>query len=201
MKCDEIKYQLPDFVRGKVSDVERATILEHLGSCQSCAADEELFRTVQQRIEKEIEWMPDKQYWVNLLPQIHSRIENKNPSPIFSWLIKFALPAAAAIAFIFVTLEYLPVTLDNSKIFQSEIAQLPESELQDYAEQQSVVGLLETKMQFNGTTSVTEDKIILKQLVKEEKHPTSIIDDDALIDNINDEYAEKIVSIIEKKSI
>jgi hypothetical protein len=118
--------------------------------------------------------------------------------------MQIALPAAAAIVLVVLSLQLLPaVNGNNSQDIQADIKQLPNEELHDYLQQQSIVGAEESYDYADNIVSSDADKIVVKELLQEGNSLTAYLnaDQEILYDAINDQTAEEVVSILENKSV
>ncbi|MDI6766507.1 MAG: zf-HC2 domain-containing protein [Bacteroidota bacterium] len=201
MNCDKVKFQLPDFVRGNLSNQDQVIVIEHIKKCESCRSEVDSLSEVIQVIQQENTWSPADNYWLSLLPRIHKRMEERSKLIMPKLLIKYAVPVMAAVAFIIITLEYLPTSFQISEQgSQLELTQLSQSELQDYMDQQSIVGVTENQLLINGTKVSEDDAAVLKDFAEEENYSlVNDLDYDSLLEVIGEQEELSIVSILEKK--
>lgn len=201
MSCKNIRYQLPDFIIEKLSPADEATIREHIKYCESCQSEVASLREAINIIQKENIWSPNNNYWVSLLPRIHKRIEERSNGTLPNRLIKYAVPMMAAIAIIIGIVGYLPSYVQRIQLdAQTELTQLPQSELQDFMDQQPSDGMTEDQSLISGTMVSGDDIVILKSLAEEEYYSlVNELDYDSLLEAIGGQDAESIVSILEKK--
>lgn len=201
MNCDKIKYQLPDFVRGKLSNQDQVTVIEHIKNCESCRWEVDSLRTVFRAVRQDNAWSPADNYWLSLLPRIHKRMEERSKLTLSNRLVKYAVPVMAAVAIVIATLEYLPTYFQRTQIdAQLELAQLPQTELQDFMDQQSIVGVTGTQSSINGSMASEDDIAVLKDIAEEENYSlVNDLDYDSLLEVIGEQEERSIVSILEKK--
>ncbi len=201
MTCTDIKYTLADYLRGKVTQEEYSCITAHLAVCGSCRLDAESLSSVLELVKDEKPWTPSDAYWINILPKIHQRLQDRKVKYLPDWAVRFALPMAAAIAFIIFSAKYFNTPpLETNQTVQSVLAQLPKDELQYYVEQQSIVGVIGDQISNNGSNVSDDDKLILKNIIQVGNYSTeSEFDYESLLDSISEQEASNIISILEKK--
>lgn len=201
MKCIDIKHTLTDYLRGKVSQDEYRHISDHLADCQSCRSEAEELSAFIELVKDEKTWAPSDAYWTNILPKIHQRLQNRKGKYLPDWVARFVLPLSAAIVLIIFSVRYfVTTTLETSHTIQSALTQIPADELQYYVEQQSIVGVIGDQVSPNGSIISEDDKIILKNIVQNESYLYEGDGDyDWLLDAINENEVDNILTIIEKK--
>lgn len=204
MNCKDVQYRLPDFIRGEITESESKYISGHLLTCKRCSNELESLKILFVHIGKEKSWQPSDLYWNTLLPRINNRIQTTSKWLPYSRIMQLALPIAAAIVLVVLSLQLLPaVNGNNSQRIQADIKQLPNEELHDYLQQQSIVGAEESYDYADNTISSDVDKTIVKELLQEDNSLSSYLDTDQeiLYDAINDQTAEKVVAILENKIV
>ena len=83
MNCNEIQYQLPDYLAGKLSGEEQTFVSEHIASCRSCRMEAEHLAALIVEIKRAAPWAPPRAYFDSLLPRIHQRIDEKTDRGLF----------------------------------------------------------------------------------------------------------------------
>ena len=204
MNCKDVQYRLPDFIRSEITESESKSISDHLMTCNQCSNELESFRILFMHIGKEKSWQPSDLYWNTLLPRINNRIQTTSKWLPYSRIMQIALPFAAAIVLVVLSLQLLPeVNENNSQSIQADIKQLPNEELHDYLQQQSIVGAEVSYDYADNIVSSEVDKSVVKELLQEDNSLSSYLDTDQeiLYDAINDQTAEKVVAILENKIV
>ncbi len=204
MNCKDVLCRLPDFIRSEITEGESKSISNHLMTCKQCSNELETLKIFFIQIEKEKAWQPSDLYWNTLLPRINNRIQSTSKWNPYTRIMQIALPAAAAIVLVVLSLQLLPaVNGNNSQDIQADIKQLPNEELHDYLQQQSIVGAEESYDYADNIVSSDADKIVVKELLQEGNSLTAYLnaDQEILYDAINDQTAEEVVSILENKSV
>ena len=202
MNCKDVQYRLPDFIHGEITESE--SISNHLLTCKRCSNELESLKILFVHLSKEKSWQPSDLYWNTLLPRINNRIQTTSKWLPYSRIMQIALPFAAAIVLVVLSLQLLPaVDGNNSQSIQADIKQLPNEELHDYLQQQSIVGAEESYDYADNTISSDVDKTVVKELLQEENSLSSYLntDQEILYDAINDQTAEKVVAILENKIV
>ena len=200
MKCKDIQYRLPDLLRHKVTEDEYKSFAAHIDSCKQCHDEYESIKIMISEIDKDKLWQPSNTYWNTLLTRIHYRIESKPKSPVYERFIQYAIPAAAAVILIVITLQLIPLRNGMNRLsMQNQIAQLPSEELQDYLHQQSIFGVDESVISTDNISYSDVDKIIMKEILDEGHSVSTYLNnnDEILYETITDQTADKVVSIIE----
>jgi hypothetical protein len=203
MTCTDVKYTLADYLRGKVSQQEYRDVRDHLAVCELCRSEAEGLSSFFELVKDEKHWTPSDAYWINIIPKIQQRLEDRRVKYLPAWAVRFALPMAAAIALIIFSFKYFNTApLETNQTVQSALAQLPQDELQYYVEQQSIVGVIGDQISNNGSIVSEDDKLILKNIIQVGNYSTeSEFDYESLLDSLSEQEANNIVSILEKKLV
>lgn len=109
INIEEIKLLLPDYITGSLGEEEKQKVEAALGSEPSL---KELYTVMKDALDfagiVQAE-EPSPQYWNNLLPRIHQKIDEKESRKSFSHAWKILLPAAAVILiFIIFRISFTP---------------------------------------------------------------------------------------------
>jgi hypothetical protein len=118
---EELKYLIPDFITGEISDADKTRIENALQvSTELRKFHREIKSTLEFAGKVKFE-EPSSQYWTNLLPRIHQRIEEAEKKK-FSWvkaasLWKVLVPIAAIIL---IALVYYMVQPSNTQLTKDE---------------------------------------------------------------------------------
>jgi len=201
MKCKYVLHSLPDYVRGSVDKDESDIIADHLLKCSKCSGEKERLTRLFENIQDQRSWTPSVMYWNNLLPRIHSQIENKSSGILSERLIYLCTPLAAFLLIIILAFYFLmPVTDDNSSSFKSSVAQLSRDELQEYIGQEVIIGLHEPYDSTSGIIFSGDDKTVLRELLKQDNPTYLLSEPDQGIDfsNLSDQDVEYLVPIMER---
>lgn len=125
---EELKYLIPDYITGQISDADKAVIEKALAESEELREFHNEMKGVFGFVEKVKFREPSPQYWANLLPRIHERIEQQESKTIsagFSWdkisaLWKILVPVAAVILIAVIYYAVKPsetqLTKDDKKI-------------------------------------------------------------------------------------
>lgn len=105
MICNEVKYQLPDFVKFRLSEEEHQQIAAHLKRCLICKGELASLEATFKKFDTENIAEPSASYWINLLTRIHSRIEESAKPKYTEWIVKTSIPAMATVAAIFLVIK------------------------------------------------------------------------------------------------
>jgi hypothetical protein len=105
LNIEELKYLIPDYITGKVSDDEKIAIEKALLESAELREFHNEMKEVFGFVEKVKFEEPSPQYWANMLPRIHERIDKQEAGSAasgFSWdkisaFWKVLVPVAAVI--------------------------------------------------------------------------------------------------------
>jgi hypothetical protein len=143
VKCKDLKYNFPDYLRNKIDDELKNIIDEHLISCESCKNEMEHLKSTIEIIDEYKIPEPDEKYFINFLPHLNERMgKEQNTVNIPGWLTKFALPfstlALAALIITFVSRpdysrsaisKSIPVRVDDVDIEELALIESPSPEI------------------------------------------------------------------------
>ncbi|HUL43193.1 MAG TPA: zf-HC2 domain-containing protein [Bacteroidota bacterium] len=204
MKCNLIRLSLPDYVRGRMPEGEKAAIEQHLATCTACREEEKEFRELFVTLGAEQGWKPSSAYFSGILPRVHNRIERKSRELLPAWIGKWAMPLASVAVLAVFMLKIVPDVMENRNLAASAtLEQMPTDDLSEYIERQAVVGVMEP----TGAASVSaaaldlgEDRSVLKSILKVEKADYSVYtsESETLDDVLTDRDANDIIPILEK---
>ncbi|HMD13937.1 MAG TPA: zf-HC2 domain-containing protein, partial [Bacteroidota bacterium] len=169
MNCKKLRYSIPDFVRDKISAEEKLLVDNHLVICSSCREEVEAFRALFAEMGHDVAWKPSENYLATILPRVHDRLDKKHAASLPVWITRLAVPlASAAVIVVFLT-TILPLTItDSSSNYVLSLSSVSTDDLNQYVEQQTVVGVSEFSFADNKMKESNEDKIILKNILGEE---------------------------------
>ncbi len=169
LNIEEIKELLPDYITGSLSWEEAALVQDTIKTNTEIA---ELYADMKGALEfvgsvKFEEPVP--QYWNNLLPRIHERIEAKedkklfkNPIPLL-WKILVPVAAIILIAIIY-KLSVSPenqITQDKTKNTQQEKIEVPDNKTQNEKKQVDVSKIEDkAKDNLNKSTPVKKSRVL-----------------------------------------
>lgn len=96
MKCEKVKYLLPDYLRGMLTDDEMSLVAQHLHECKDCPRELASLQQLYARLDAQLPKAPADHYWTTLLPRIHERNESRRyRAP--RWVPRFAFPLVALV--------------------------------------------------------------------------------------------------------
>ena len=128
LNIEEIKLLLPDYVTGSLNEEDNALVDNAIKSNQELAALYSDMKSALEFVESVKFEEPVPQYWNNLLPKIHGKIESRSEKKFFKdpvriiW--KILVPVAAVILFAVIyriaTSPENRITKDNQQNIQKE---------------------------------------------------------------------------------
>ncbi len=137
--CEELRNDLPDFLRGRMSAEDRNRIEEHLATCASCREEAASLEKTFSHIAEAPSITPPETYWRNFLPRLHERITERqtrrrvtpNVGPV-PWINRFLIPSAALVATVLILFQIriVPVEESPSSELRQIVAQMNAEELQ-----------------------------------------------------------------------
>ena len=202
MNCKKFRYSIPDFVHGKISDAEKSVMDNHLAICSSCRQEVEEFRALFAELGNHVAWKPSDNYLATILPRVHERLDKKHSATLPVWMTRFAVPlASAAVIVVFLTtISPLNITDSSSNSFSS-LARVSTDDLNEYVEQQSVVGVSEFSFTDNKVMDSNEDKIILKNILGEEHNGFAYLtsNQESIDDVVTDRDADELIPMLERQ--
>lgn len=170
MICNEIKYQLPDFIMSRLSEEEHQQITRHLKQCLICKSELASIEVTFKKVDSEYMAEPPASYWINLIPRIHNRIEESTKPKYTDWILRTSIPAMATIAAIFLVIKLflfdgasIQQRVTNDENIESLIFSLNENEIADLELRLSNVNDFNSIKNFLDSTSVNEDNSYLYQ--------------------------------------
>lgn len=131
MICKEVKYQLPDFIKSRLSDEENHQIAEHLKLCLICKGELASIEATFKKFDSENISEPSSSYWINLLPRIHSRIEESVKPKYTEWIVRTSIPAIAVVVAFFLVIKVFQFDGASNENINSFISSLNENEIAD----------------------------------------------------------------------
>lgn len=203
MKCKEIKYLLPDYVKHKVEENEQLEVSKHLEKCNKCAEEKAAIFAVLQQIETQPIVQPSEIYWTNLLPRIHERISRKKKNVLWEIAYRGSIPLVTAIVAIFVLVRVF--TSDYSKVEQASTTPIAKNQVELYTDNADSLG--REGLFLADYLDMTENNIsssdVLQKIMTEANNIFEIdhINIDASINTLNDDEVENLLAILEKDQI
>ncbi|MBI4548031.1 MAG: zf-HC2 domain-containing protein [Ignavibacteriae bacterium] len=202
MKCSEIQYDLPDFLLGKLSEEQQASIREHLVTCERCRSEAEQLKGVFSELHAHQPWAPPSTYWSTLLPKIHQRIEEKSSPALPEWITRLAMPLSAAIVAVVVLISLNPFeTGTQSHELQTILQQLQPEEIGKVIEMQEASGISEFSSLLE--ESLTNGNGSLAELVTDETQLYSIpdVDIESVARELDEEEISDLVARLEQRKM
>lgn len=201
MKCNDARRRLPDFVGNALTTEEEAMVKKHLDGCAACRREEVAMRELIGLLGKDAPWTPPAPYWDTLLPRIHSRIDAKAERRMPAWIVRVAVPLAAAALVAVIAIPSLPTggTVPPRNL-QEALQGVPGEELQSFAEQQSVDAIADPVQYPIDNSAFADDKVILKEILSDEIQVVQVesLDQESTLYAMSDQEAEEVVAKLER---
>jgi hypothetical protein len=207
MKCNEIKYDLPDYLNNNINDGLKESIAIHLRNCELCQKELDALKAVKNELDGVKEVQPDEKYFINFIPRLNEKIRtSNNPYKIPFWVTKFVLPFSSLtiiIAFFII----FPKT--DNKIILSTVENRTISRIDTFEVNHDVVSALVIPGE---QPWIKEDQLKeIHQRATEKLNETLIAGNDEnlynsenvtiLIENLSDQEFSRVYNNISSKSI
>ncbi len=170
MICNKVKYQLPDYIKSRLSEEEHQQIAEHLKQCVICKSELGSIEVTFKKFDSEYIAEPSSTYWNNLLPRIHNRIEESTKPKYTEWIVRTSIPAMATVAAIFLVIKVflfdgatIQQQVTTNENIESLMYSLDENEIADLELRYSNVNDFNSIKKFLDSTSVVEGNSYLYQ--------------------------------------
>ncbi len=198
MKCDDIKYNLLDYIKGKVSNDEHKHMEEHISKCESCQREAEELLSFYELVKNEVIWRPEDTFWASLLPRIHHTLDNRKVQLFPQLILKYIMPISAAIVLVIFSINYFRLMLSSTSKEEITFSQLQPDELQYYIDQQSIVGEDVGILNTHYAKTPDDDVVIIEDILQSDKYSSiNEIDYETIIESIDDQEINNLVSILE----
>jgi hypothetical protein len=204
MKCRTIQMQLSEYLQDELDEETSRIITTHLDICAACRIEYEHTKMIFSLSTDNPLVVPFEHYWTSLLPRIRAKIDTPRASELSVILTKYLMPTAAAIVIILTILRIGATrSINNLDETQYILQQVPETELQEYLQKQSVIGIHETNQQMNDSVLSKDDGAVVSDLLASDGAVSGYVDDDPVImyETISDRTANEIVSIISNNNL
>ncbi|RCK72071.1 MAG: hypothetical protein IGBAC_0663 [Ignavibacteriae bacterium] len=193
MKCNK-KYLIPDFIQNKLSPLDAETLKGHMEQCKTCTDEYKNLKKIFNKLAAEKHTEPDEIYWINLLPNIHKRINMGN----FDFYIKY-VPQIIVSAAILLIVSLLMIKLyDNFEYDQN---------IQENAE---IVALIDSSYQDllydYGSDSVSDnynslDKFVLKNIILTSNNIEELYKEEISISELKEEEVNELLTYLSEEKI
>jgi len=204
-QCNELQLLLPDWIKEQERNTHHTLITKHLSLCSSCSNEAEGLKKLFMEIERDEAYIPPQQYFVNLLPRIHERIERKKKRAFYWRIIQFSAPVTAIIIFgFFLWNKPTPTISQTQPDFEmSEIFVNADSiDLQQY-QQSPFAEEFATPIIAEQTILSDDDKNVIRTIVAENFSsstiPSYVSENDDLLASLSDDEIEQLAQHIEQK--
>lgn len=141
MHTDHIKYLLPDYATGKIDEISKAKVEQHLGECYECLRELAELRKTLAAVASRGQVAPSPQYFTSLLQRVRTRLQGKQRSHEPLWqplMVRIVMPlGAAAVAVILLFQSTLKVGPEDGSAISGQ------SFLSDYSPQELISVYLE----------------------------------------------------------
>lgn len=204
MKCRIIQMQLLEYLRGELDTETRGTITSHLDSCVACKEEYETTTLILSLSTMKKSEFPTESYWVSLLPRIRTKIDAQVLPAADGFIQRYLVPLAAAIVLIIISLRIGDIgSVSNLENTQYILQQVPETELQEYLQKQSIIGIHESKHQSRETILTSDDGVVVSDLIAGKSSVAGYVDEDPVLmyETISNQTANEIASIIASNNL
>ena len=201
MTCKEIQIQIPDFIGKNLNEKEFNVVEKHIKTCTTCKNEVLEFQKLFTKIEDEKYFIPQENYFTNLLPKINNKIELKNRKTK-KLLIQFAFSSSTFAAVLLIFLFLLPTKTSESD-FATELNKINDEELLSYTKTNSTDD--EAIVEIKKDIFTKEDASVLQHIVSQNTNIKTIehieifgvaeLDsEEILLADLTDEEIQKILN-------
>ncbi|MBI5020169.1 MAG: zf-HC2 domain-containing protein [Ignavibacteriales bacterium] len=201
MKCQEVMILLPEYFRGKTSEKETADISAHIHTCSSCQVESIQVQAMVDSINKEKSWEPDSFYWINIIPNIHNRLERKQNRSTYEKILRFIMPVAATMSIFIIVLTVMNnPDSENQYTGRFNLNSIPLSELSEYyAIQTALEGFNPLSIDGFDNEQSADSEILAEIIVQDSKSiASSYFGDKDILDLISKDNDAAIVAALQK---
>lgn len=195
MKCKKIKYLIPDYFSEELSTKDKQIISEHLKSCSKCNYGYVQLGKLFDQLKNEKLQEPPHQYWINLLPKIHNRIENKKSGFTGEFIKKVSIPLAAALLAIIITIRVFDFSIENIRSEYTEVGKLDEIVKQLSNEELELIN--ETNANFKIISANGYDKFAIEEiLANNEGEHLDLININTTLNTLSDSEVNRLLTLL-----
>lgn len=200
-RCMDIRYDLPDYVRGRATADVTGDISTHLVTCKPCTSEVAELRELMATLGRSPVVSPSPAYWGSILPRVHERLEGRDRQRIPDWVMRFLIPASAAMLLVVILMRgFGDIDMSASSDFSSMMAQLPDADLTRLADAQTL-SLVTDGGLLTDQQSVS-DKNLLKSIITsvEREQLYAQLDLVTVLSSLTNEETDALVTIMEQRS-
>ncbi len=218
MKCKAIAPMLVEYNDGTILPANRKIVEEHLASCAQCARDVRLIAGALDALRNVAEDSVPTNYFVNLVPRIHKRLERRRrfalASLIPAWIEEVLAPVSAlAVVASLVALFFVlaPVTVDVSSPLKSIVREMQNDDSLALTELITSPDVAQTNLgverQVLETVSdpslVTQhfEKQLLPSNVGDVSIPSSFISSDPSYESLSSDEVDRVIERLSHQTI
>lgn len=174
MKCSEIQYLIPDYIKASLTEDESALVKDHLNECAMCKNDAEEMKLIFKQLVSEEHLSLEPSYFVNLVPRIHQRIEQRKTSLFYFALTRYVLPVSGLLFFVIMFVKvFLPSNENDHESLQTLLLNVPFEEIQVELDRHLE---LFSSSEFDNSIIFEEDQQIVKEILATENNGFSLVE-------------------------
>ncbi len=193
MKCNK-KFLLPDFIQGKLSQIESTILREHIDKCKICTYEYKNLKSILNKLENENQKEPDETYWINLLPNIYQKISSKK----FNYYQKY-FPQIVGSAVILIFIALLIVKLFNYNWYNEEFPKNAEIlTLLDSVDQDGIFLYNENNISDKYAYNNSDD-FVLKSIILTSNNVEELYKENITIHELKDEELNYLLSYLNEE--
>lgn len=192
INMDDIKYLIPDYITGKLNDEDRVRVENALSRSVELKNFYDEMRSVFTLADSVIFEEPSPQYWSNVLPRIHERIQKKEKVPLFlgfknplGTVLKVLVPVAAVIIIVVIymitnvnkesqNIVHNPISVNKDTVSVGKNEQEPEEKKENFTENNRTIlpGVQQSHKYHKKVVQETENKTDLEEDKLKERNVT-----------------------------
>ncbi len=204
-EIEKIKLLIPDYVSGLLGDEEKKYVEQYLNSSSELRDFYDEVSLAFTAIDKIKYTEPSPGYWINLLPRIHQRIEEKEEAEsarnTFTKWWKVLVPVSAVILIVIIYMLFKPAEQQMTKKEKQDTIQQTEQKKEEIPETKEKITAKEQQpvkkdILKSAKTNLKKPGVVKEQLVEEkvENYVVTQVKNKALIKDITEEFASDEVS-------
>lgn len=203
MKCREVRFLLPEYLREELDGESRAAVMDHLKGCRNCASEARELDALLHDL-KIPETRPDERYFTTLLPRIHERIDERSARKVPSWFPSVAVPLAAAAVIVLAILTAIPSSRQTSAVddLRGILSQIKTDPQEAVNEVQTTSAILAPQSYLSAQADTAEsDKDIVKDLFNGDVRTGYAIEFDPrqYVDHLDKQSTNQLLALLDER--
>jgi len=211
MRCKDLRFDLIDYVKGKLSPGQAAQIDNHLQECAGCRDELEDIKKFSVTLDNYKVDEPDENFFINFVPALNEKLSARKPKSFFTKTRSYALSFSTGISVIVLTVllsrvAHQPVITETvpvkETVVQVETPKIEELEPSVINYEHYVSENLLSKIENKETIEKKATKEIAAAVIEDQSDLLFSKENIAsYIDNLSDEEVDKVIEKLKSKDI